>query len=184
MNTHRGWNHTYTYFELEKGHADIRKDILKSVVCYVFDFKKYLPSAEHVEAVSDAMCCLLYNTHILGDRYHSKAYYGAASTLLLAEDSESIIHDTLELMPILFNEQRRSRDYKALERQLKMYSKRIIHERRKVITNEELLVIDKKYAPEIKDLLSSYIPDLLIQQSWFSAVFPVEWESNLKKREE
>ena len=177
--THRGWNHKYTKYELEHGHADVRKEMLMSVVCYVFGFDDTLPATERSGTVSDAMCCLLYNTHLLGDRYHSDTYYGANSTLLLAEDSESIIHDTLELMPILFNEQRRSSEYATLERQLRKFSDRIIRERRNVATNDELLAIDKKYTPEIKDLLKTYIPGLLQQQSWFSAVFPAEWESSV-----
>ena len=178
--THRGWYHVYADFEIQRGHADVRKQLLFAVVNHVFSFEKDCSSPERAEKVCDSMCCLLYVTHILGDRYHSKAYYGANSTLLLAEETESIIHDLLVCLPVLFLEQEKTGDgdYKQLINGLRNLSSKILRERRQATTNEELLEIDKRYSVDVKALLVKYIPNLLNKQSWFTTVFPTSWSSN------
>lgn len=172
--THRGWYHTYTDSELKKGHADERKRILKTVVDHVFHFGKYTDSAEAADKKCEAMCCLLYVTHIIGDRYHSAKYYGAFSTLLLAEETESVIHDLEICLPTLITEGKSS----TLIRKLKGISKELIRKRKKNNTNEKLLELDKKYASQVKKLLNKSLYELLIKQPWFSAVFKPQWSSN------
>lgn len=172
--THRGWNHTYAQFEISHGHADVRKSLLKAVVNHVFQFSRHMASAEVAEKKCDAMCCLLYVTHIIGDRYHSSAYYGAASTLLLADDSESVIHDLEQCLPTLLSES----NYSSLVNKLKMLSSEIKSKRHKVNTNDELLMIDREYAQMLMKLLKSSLYDLLQEQSWFSAAFSPEWSCN------
>ena len=178
--THRGWYHVYADFEIQKGHADVRKQLLYAVVDHVFDFKKHCSSPERAAENSDSMCCLLYVTHILGDRYHSKAYYGANSTLLLAEETESIIHDLQICLPILFHEQKKANDndYKQLINGLDNLSSIIIRERRDATSKEALLAVDKVYSVKVKELLAKYVPKLLNKQTWFTEVFPIVWSGD------
>ena len=179
--THRGWYHTYAEFEIEKGHADVRKQLLYSVVDYVFSFKKHYSTSETAAKACDAMCCLLYVSHIIADRYHSDVYNGAESTLLLAENTESVIHDLLECLPVLFLDQKKESDvvYDQLIFKLRNMSATIISERRRAEEGEEskkeLLSIDKKYAEDLKDTLAKYIPELLYKQDWFIEIFPLVW---------
>lgn len=170
--THRGWNHKYTDFELNTGHADIRKDILRNTVEYIFHFDYYFSSPEQADKVRNAMCCLLYITHILGDRFHSKKYYGNVSTLILADDSkasETVINDLRECLPILFPNQKSK--VKELDRKLAQYSQEIVRRHRQ--EPENWLEIDREYAVLIKDLLKESLPDLLKQQDWFTSAFPL-----------
>ena len=186
--THRGWYHSYDKDEIGQGHADVRKQLLYSVVDYVFDFKKHCSTTERAEKVCDAMCCLLYVTHIIADRYHSDVYNGAGSTLLLAENTESVIHDLLECLPVLFLDQKKdsNADYNQLIIKLQNLSATIIRESRRAETSEdaknELLSIDKKYAEELKEILARYIPELLYKQNWFVEVFPLEWRDKAELR--
>ncbi len=171
--THRGWNHIYTDNELKVAHPDIRKTLLSAVVDNVFQFSKHISSMEAARKKCDAMCCLLYVTHIIGDRYHSEKYYGAASTLLLADNGESVIHDLEECLPTLLSES----DCSSLIRKLKRISGEIESKRHKAKTNDELIEIDRVYALELKNLLKSSLYELLQKQSWFSAVFSSRWTS-------
>lgn len=177
--THRGWNHQYAEFEVKVSHPDIRRNILRSVVNHVFKFSVNAESVERAYKLCDSMCCLLYCTHILGDRYHSKVYYRANSTLLLAEHSESLIKDLLEVLPVLFQDQSKNGDgkYKELIRKLQNISTKIIRDEKTDKPLEELLKIDSDYAAKIKDLLVQYIPELLEQQAWFTNAFDQKWTS-------
>ena len=176
--THRGWNHKYTVNEIAIGHADIRKRMLYSVVDHVFDFKKYCSTPERAEKVCDSMCCLMYVSHVLADRYHSQKYYGGSVMVLLAEETDSIIHDLLQCLPVLFLEQEKERDssYNLLISELKNLQPKILKEQKEYEKDTgKLLAIDKEYSAQIKDLLVRYIPILLKKQPWFTAVFPTEW---------
>ena len=180
--THRGWNHHYTDFEREKSHPDTRKQILLSVVGHVFSLNKRDPSGKN-EKLCDAMCCLLYNLHIIEDRYHSTAYYGAASTLPLADagtKTESVTHDLLECIPTLFPVQRKENHvlYRELVSGLQRIAGDIISERRKNTDKEAYLLIDRKYAEQLKNLLAACLPGLLRMQAWFSSVFSSDWKSD------
>ena len=130
-------------------------------------------AAETAKKKCDAMCCLLYVTHIIGDRYHSAQYYGALNTLLLAEGTDSVIHDLTECLPTLLSESNCS----TLIMKLKSLSNEIRRDERS-LSNEELLEVDSNYAAKLKDLLKESLPDLLLSQSWFSKVFSAEWKSN------
>ncbi len=178
--THRGWYYEYNSFATEKSHPEIRRQILISVVDYVFSFNKYSTSPKQAEELCDAMCCFLYNTHIIADRYHSSAYYGAVSTLPLAySGAESVIQDLLICLPVLFKDQVKSdSNYSALIRKLQSMDSRIIKSHRANITSEEHLEIDQQYAKELRDILKQYIPDLLLQQTWFNHVFSLKWSGN------
>lgn len=180
--THRGWNHVYAEFEKEKSHPDIRKQILISVVSYVFGFQNS-KDGQQVDKVCDAMCCLLYNTHIIADRYHSESYHGALSTLLLANASsqtESVTHDLLECLPSLFPNERKNRDsdYLELTSGIQRIAQNIVSERRNVKEKDTLLKIDQQYALELKNLLKNHVPKLLQKQPWFVRAFPSNWNSN------
>ena len=180
--THRGWNHVYFKPEMEKSHPDIRKQILISVVDYAFQFKNYV-SPDQAKKLSDAMSCLLYNIHIIEDRYHSKSYYGAVSTLLLTDaspHSETVTHDLLECLPILFPDQKREKDthYIELVFGIQRISNSILSEQKRENTNDAYLLIDRKYSVELKNLLADHLPSLLLKQPWFVKVFPLKWQSN------
>ena len=180
--THRGWNHVYIEAENNKSHPDVRKRILISVVSHVFGFKT-AENGQQVNKVCDAMCCLLYNTHIIEDRYHSQSYYGAASTLPIADASsrtESVTHDLLECLPSLFPNEKKSgdADYIALTRGLQRIAQNFVSERRKYSDKDSFLKIDRKYALELKELLKKHVPVLLQKQSWFVSAFPTNWNSN------
>lgn len=176
--THRGWNHVYTQNELSFGHADTRKKLLVNVVKHVFSLEeKYSGKADKL---SDAMACLLYNTHILGDRYHSEKYYGAAVMLLLADDSngESVINDLIDCFQVLFQDAKTDPKFEQLISRLRLMSSEIIKARREKETNEGLMEIDREYSKKIKNLLAEYVPLLLQNEDWFTDVFPNKWKSN------
>ena len=172
--THRGWNHSYND---QKSHPDIRKQILVSVVEHVFHFKRYY-SSEKADKACDAMGCLLYNFHIIEDRYHSKVYYGAASTLLLADASqqtETVIHDIQNSVRVLFpNVDKTNELIVGLQR----ISGEIVAKRRVDPTNDGLLMIDRTYAVDLKNLLAQHLPELLQNEPWFREAFPSNWNSN------
>lgn len=170
--THRGWEHKYTEAEKNKGHSDIRKDILRNAVEFVFHFERCCSSSEQAEKTRNAMCCLLYITHILGDRFHSKTYYGAASMLILADDSkdsETVINDLRKCLPVLFPNQKSS--VLKVNRKLVEISNEIVHCHRKYPDKNDWHKIDTKYAEMIKDLLKENIPNLLKHQIWFTNAF-------------
>ena len=171
--THRGWKHTYTPQEISFGHADTRRELLYAVVDHIFGFSKSEMTAETAEKKCNAMCCLLYVTHIIGDRYHSLQYYGAASTLLLAEETESVIYDLTECLPTLLSES----DCSTLIMKLKSLSGEIRRDERN-LSKEELREVDSNYAAKLKNLLKDTLPDLLQNQSWFSKVFDAKWKSD------
>lgn len=186
--THRGWNHVYANFQIEKSHPEIRKQILISVVSHVFGFKN-TESNQQVNKVCDAMCCLLYNTHIIEDRYHSKSYYGAASTLLLADTSpqtESVTHDLLECLPSLFPNEKKTGDnnYNGLINGIRKIEKKILSAIKSVRKKyggddrDSFLMIDRKYTVKQKNLLKKYIPRLLQKQKWFTDAFDPKYNSN------
>lgn len=180
--THRGWNHTYAQFEIEKSHPDTRKQLLIAVIEHVFPIRKY-ESSEQTAKISDAMGCLLYNMHIIEDRYHSKTYYGAVSTLLLADASaqtESVVHDVLICLPVLFADQKnaKSSSYNELVTGLRRISNSIVSARKNNNSTEAFILIDRQYSKELKDLLAEYLPPLFQVQPWFLEAFPAEWNSN------
>lgn len=170
--THRGWNFDYTPSEYEKGHADKRRDLLYAVVNYVFDFQHSGLSEDVAKNKCEAMCCLLYITHIIGDRYHSAQYYGAAITQIFAEGEGTVIGDLIKILPTLLSES----DCSVLIMKLKSLSAEIIRSERK-LTGESLREVDSNYALELKVLLKYYLPDLLQKQSWFSNTFEEKWAS-------
>lgn len=179
--THRGWNHVYAQFEIEKSHPDIRKQLLIAVVEYVFPIRKYA-SSEQAKRMSDAMGCLLYNMHVIEDRYHSKAYYGAASTLLLSDSSaqtESVTHDLLACLPVLFTDQKseKNRAYNELSTGLRRVANSIVSARKNDNSTEALILIDRQYSEELRKLLAEYLPQLLQMQPWFLDAFPANWNS-------
>lgn len=181
--THRGWNHIYTDSEVRKSHPEIRKQILTSVVGYVFHFENYY-SSQQSEKMCDAMGCLLYNIHIIQDRYHSKVWYGAASTLTivnLSTRTESITHDLLECIQVLFSDSRKSNDssYNSLENGIKKIASNYLSDTRDINSADDYLLIDRKYAGELKELLAKNLSKLLQKQSWFDTAFPSKWNSSI-----
>ena len=180
--THRGWNHVYAQFEIEKSHPDTRKQLLIAVVEYVFPIKRYT-SSEQATKVCDAMGSLLYNMHVIEDRFHSRAYYGAASTLLLSDSStqtESVTHDLLDCLPILFPNQKNEKNSadNELVSGLRRISNSVVSARKNNNSTEAFILIDRQYAEELKDLLAEYLPKLLQMQQWFLEAFPANWNSN------
>ncbi|MBO5567435.1 MAG: hypothetical protein J6A79_00575 [Clostridia bacterium] len=172
--THLGWNHNYNG---EKGHPEVRKQILTSVIEYVFQMKKHFPS-DKADKVRDAMGCLLYCMHIIEDRYHSTSYHGARSTLLLADASsqtETVIHDLVESIQTIFPEVKRS---DSLITSLQRMSNEIVAERRKDPTVDGQITVDRIYAAKLKDLLAEHLPGLFQKQPWFTGAFPLNWNSN------
>lgn len=183
--THRGWNHMYIKPEIDKSHPEIRKQILIYAVGHVFVFEKHMPS-DQSEKVCDAMCCLMYNLHIIQDRYHSQVWYGAAGMLPLADrgsGTETVIHDLLECIPVLFPEQKKMNEsgYKELVSGLNRIEESILSGYRNAgaDANDELLRIDRRYCEELRDLLAKHLPGLMQKQKWFEAVFPDEWNSDI-----
>ena len=172
--THLGWKHVY---KDQKSHPEVRKQILTSVLEHVFQFKKHF-QVEKANKICDAIGCLLYNIHIIEDRYHSTSYHGARSTLLLADASsqtETVISDLIECIQTAFPEVNRSH---VLITSLQRLSNEIVTERRKNPSDDGLMMVDRKYAVKLRDLLAQHVPELLQKQSWFIQAFPSNWNSN------
>ncbi len=179
--THRGWNFKYNNFLAEKSHPDIRKQILNSVVEHVFHFSGFFQGKECTDKC-DAMSCLLYNMHIIEDRYHSAVWHGAANTLLLTDTSSrtaSVTHDLLHILPTLFSYQKKDTHYLDLRNGIQSIAEKIIAERKIGDTTELYLKIDRKYAEELRDLLGRNLPALLANEQWFANVFPPKWGSSI-----
>ncbi len=173
--THLGWNHHYSDDDLKYGHFDERRVILQNAVEFVFHFSQCCSSAEQVEKMLDAMCNLLYVTHILGDRFHSKVYYGAKLTLLLADDnndSETVINELRKSLSVLFPNQKST--VRKIDRKLKEISNAIVLSHRKYSEKDKWREIDSEYAEKIKNLLRDNLPDLLKQQNWFTNAFSLD----------
>ena len=179
--THKGWYHSYGPLEIcGNSNPELRKTILRNTVDHVFKFRNYHMPAEKADAMCDAMSCLLYNTHLIADRYFSAQYYGNDVMLLLADDSnaETIISDLQKCLQVLFAENGGS-ELATLKRELDRLETEIIRERRK--NPNDLLSVDIKYAPALKQLLGEHLPALLYKQEWFSSeeVFPLRWNSSV-----
>ena len=178
--THRGWNLEYTD---DKANWTIRKSILKSTVQkMLFSNQKHsldwlIHGKKNNEKQIDSFCALLYYIHILGDHIEAEKYTQLAYIIPLVrpndKENSGLIPELQKHLSIMLESQQASFTYYALMGELdnlKAKAARLISSTGGINTDEKF----KQYhdcAEKLKDTLTFYLPDLLMNESFFSDSF-------------
>lgn len=184
--THLGW---IPAEHPERGNWDKRKEMLLATVNKVFDFGWQSDFSLFGFSISgyadqcDAMAALLYYIHILGDVEHLDTYekYRKEGSYVFplvrtnpGENNPDIIYDlTVKYLPKLFSSQIGSDQYNGLQTKLQSVASDARHLVGSTggINNEEKYSDYRKYTLKVLDILSAYIPTLLMNESFFKGVF-------------
>ena len=182
--THRGWDFEYS----ERAHWSIRKSILTNTVQKVlFDESKPLSwfpwlsdklyDTPQSTKQRDSFCALLYYIHVLGDHIEAKKYadlaYIAPLVRLNDKENPGLIPELQKHLEILFASQKSSFTYFALMGELdnlNAKASKLVSFTGDINTDEKF----KQYhdcATDLKEMLSLYLPTLLINEPFFSTHF-------------
>lgn len=177
--THRGWDYLYSDLD-DIANWPVRKNILLNTARVVFKLDNF---TNDKESQGYAFCALVYYIHIIGDQEKDSQYADCEKIIPLGRNNAQKTQKSsntsdvfLELeyyLPRLFKEQQGSVLYIALMLRLKMLSKQVrkLDENGKVTGKDN---IDKYQtcAKKMMKVLRFYIPKLLKNESFFTAVFP------------
>ena len=181
--THRGWNVTYD----EKAHWPLRQTILKNTVRSKLFSKVESPLGwfpwlsdqiygDGNEKQCEAFAVLVYYVHILGDHIEAEKHTALAYVAPLSNshdrDNPGIIPDLIQYMPILFESQTDSEQYKSFIQDLQSLAN--IADRLYTGTGgvrEEQFPEYHQCALDLLETLATYIPDLLKKEQFFHSTF-------------
>lgn len=165
--THRGWS--FDYGGEMKTKWPLRQEILRNTVGTVFDF-------EGNENQKEAFCELLYYIHILGDHLDDESYKisnGRKMDVGGRHDKGDMIHELLDLFPVLFASQTHTHKYRTLTAKLSSMNSKFD----KLVNSEGGINSDEKFEQyqqlvnEFKDVLTLYVPEMLKKEPFFAKVF-------------
>ena len=168
--THRGWTAEIGVYDGEVLERWLlRKEILISTVEKIFDFKGD-------EAKKDSFCALIYYIHILGDRIDDTKYYPNAEIMELGgrTDEQDIACELLKYIEILFEDQKHTHKYQHVVSELEISDsgiKELLQSQPSGLMSEETFEKYQKYADEIREVLTCNLPEMLIDEDFFSEVF-------------
>lgn len=168
--THRGWTAEIGVYDGEVLERWLlRKEILISTVEKIFDFKGD-------EVKKDSFCALIYYIHILGDRIDDTKYYPNAEIMELGgrTDEQDIACELLKYIEILFEDQKHTHKYQHVVSELEISDsgiKELLQSQPSGLMSEETFEKYQKYADEIREVLTCNLPEMLIDEDFFSEVF-------------
>ena len=181
--THRGWNLTYD----EKANWPTRQTILLNTIRSQLFAKVESPLAwfpwlskqvygDGNEKQCEAFAVLVYYVHILGDHIAADKPAALAYVAPLSNshdrDNPGIIPDLIKYLPILFEGQTDSEQYKSMMQDLEQLS--VVADRLYNGTGgvrEEQFPEYHQCASDLLETLKIYIPDLLKKESFFHTTF-------------
>ncbi len=181
--THRGWNVTYD----EKAHWSLRQTILKNTIRAKLFSKVETPLAwfpwlsDHVygnenEKQCEALAILVYYVHVLGDHIEAEKHTALAYVAPLSNshdrDNPGIIPDLIKYLPILFESQTDSEQYKSMMQDLQQLADTA--DRLYTGTGgvrEEQFPEYHQCALNLLETLATYVPDLLKKEQFFHSTF-------------
>ena len=167
--THRGWNgEDSVYIGDESDRWEIRKKILVNTCDKVFDSKGS-------KAKREALCAVIYYTHVLGDRMADNKYYPNADIMELGgrTDDQDIISELLKYIEILFDSNKHPFKYLHVTSKLQKYDKKVsklIKRTNGKIEGEDFAEY-KSYAEKIMEVLNCNIPEMLKDEGFFNEAF-------------
>lgn len=178
--THRGWNLEYIN---DKANWTIRKSILKNTVQkMLFSNQKHsldwlIHGKKNNEKQIDSFCALLYYIHVLGDHIEAEKYtqLDYIIPLVLPNDkgNSGLIPELQKHLSIMLESQQTSFTYYALMGELDNLNAKaaILISSTGGINTEEKFEQYHDCAVKLEDALSFYLPDLLMNESFFSCGF-------------
>lgn len=184
--THLGW---VPVEHPDVGNWDMRKEILLATVNKVFDFGPFTDpiifgwKVDYTDQCN-SFCALVYYVHILGDNEALSTFdqYKKEGSYVIplgrthpSNSNPDIIWELTELyLPKLFSESvKASNDYKTLIQKLTGLGSEVrsLAGRTGGINSEERFQEYKGYCDQLLEILSTYIPKLLMQEPFFKKVF-------------
>ncbi|OON87007.1 hypothetical protein BXO88_05560 [Oribacterium sp. C9] len=179
--THRGWNVNYD----RSAHWDIRQRILRntvdkvlfSEVKSVFSFLPWDSDGKKYKEQCESFCQLLYYIHIIGDHIaadkYNALYYTYHLTQLHDRDNPGIIPDLISCFEKLFKSQKNTYMYNQLKQELEMLMDKSdkIQSSTGGVNTEEKFAEYHKCAIDLLEVLSTYVPELLRKEDFFSKSF-------------
>ena len=180
--THLGWTYKqYPNMEFWK----VRKQVLLQTVNWVlfnsqpsFSWVPWLSDLLYYPSEQcDAFCAIIYYIHILGDHIEGDVPDKLTDLEPLIHytsiSSPGIITELKEQLQIVFASQKNTWTFAALMQQLTDLGIRAEHNCGTwgAIDNIEKCAINQRYATELLDILSEYLPILLEKESFFSNRF-------------
>lgn len=178
--THRGWNLEYTD---DKANWTIRKSILKNTVQkMLFSNQKHsldwlIQGKKNNEEQINSFCALLYYIHILGDHLEAKKYTQLAYIIPLVrsndKENSGLIPELQKHLSIMLESQQTSFTYYALMGELDNLNAKAAS----LISSTGGINTEEKFeqyhdcAVKLEDALSFYLPDLLMNESFFFCGF-------------
>ena len=183
MFTHRGWNITYD----EKAHWPVRQTILKNTIRTKLFSKVETPLAwfpwlsdqvygNENERKCEAFAVLVYYVHALGDHIEAEKYTALAYVAPLSNshdrDNPGIIPDLIIYLPVLFEGQTDSEQYKSMMQDLELLAE--TSDRLYTGTGgvrEEQFPEYHQCALDLLETLATYVPELLKKEAFFHSTF-------------
>ncbi len=171
--THRGWD--FNYID-DKAHWNTRKNLLLEVVNQTFDFGPESNAISGYDPKCVSFAALLYYVHILGDHNDDSSYKidnGLKIALGGRKDENDIVHELLKHIGVLFHDQRFTPRYLLFIAKLNSLNRkmsRLVNSQGGINTDEKF----EKYhelGEELMETLKRYVPELLENEEFFSAVF-------------
>ena len=154
--THRGWD--YNYFGVTKDLWPVRKQILINTVGEVFDFKGDSLKQE-------SFCKLIYYVHILCDHMDDTSYKvtnGLKIDVGGRVDQYDIIHELMTTFETLFKDQKNTHKYRRIGKLVRSEGG---------INSDDKFSEFKDHTTNLFDVLTMYLPEMLKEEEFFSAVF-------------
>lgn len=184
--THMGW---VPAEYPDKGNWGMRKEILLATVNKVFDFGPFTDpilfgwKVDYTDQCN-SFCALVYYVHIVGDNMSFEGYeqYRKEGAYVIplgrphpGENNPDIIWELTEkYLPKLFSDPiKQTSDYKTMIRKLAKLGTdvRALTSSTGGINSEERFNTYKDYCSDFFNIMSTYMPELLIQEPFFKKVF-------------
>ena len=165
--THRGWD--YVYGGIAGDRWAQRKQILLDTANTIFVF-------DGNEKKKDSFCAVIYYTHILGDLMDDKSYKIQNGLIMDPGgrvDKADIIDELLKHFKVLFADQKYTHKYLFLTNAMERYNVKLSRIVRSDggINSDEKFELRQKYVTGLMKLLTSYLPEMLKEESFFYNAF-------------
>lgn len=177
--THRGWDHEYVQ---DKANWSIRRNLLLATTEQVFDFSvlsgKILGYDFGYAEKCNSFAALVYYVHIIGD-HEARTGYKVTDVMMpiaqahVDDSNPDILSEVKHHLQVIFADQQDTHKYKTLMQELDALAgkARALAATPGGVNSDEKFIVFHEQVKELLTLLQDYVPNMLKDEAFFTAVF-------------